>query len=79
MRYDFGMTRLPAFESGKRILLALRAADLDQRMLRRPAPGRLHARRFIGSFLVLRRPRRVTQAIASWRADSSSRLVSEPE
>jgi hypothetical protein len=64
MRRNFWVARCPAFESGKRILFALRAADLDQRMLRRTAPRRLHARRFIGSFLVLRRPWRVAQTIA---------------
>ena len=34
MRRRLGMARLPALEPGERILLALRAADLDQRMLR---------------------------------------------
>jgi len=37
MRGSLRMTRLPALDSRERIVLALRARNLDQRMLRRPA------------------------------------------
>ena len=64
VRGRVGMTGLPALQPGERILLALRAADLDQRMLRGTPAGRLHARRLAGLLLVLRRPRRVTETVA---------------
>ena len=35
VRRRLGVARLPALQPGQRILLPLRAADLDQRMLRR--------------------------------------------
>ena len=62
MRRGVRMARLPAFESRERIVLALCAANLNQRMLRRAARW-LHARRLPGLFLVLRRPRRITETI----------------
>ena len=64
MRDDVGMTRFPTFEARERIVLALRAADLDQRMLARAAARRLNARRLAGLLLVLRRPRRIAEPVA---------------
>jgi len=56
------MARLPPFQSRERIALALCASNLDQRMLGR-ATRWLHARRLPRLFLVLRRPRRITETV----------------
>src|SRR5438132_887400 len=56
---DFGVTRLPALEPRERVLLALGARDLDQRVLGSAGPGRLHPRGLAGLLLIVRRPGRV--------------------
>src|SRR5262245_29449580 len=55
MRSRFRMTPAPPLESRECVLFLGGAPDLDQRMLRRSFSRRLHARRFTGLLLVLRR------------------------
>ena len=64
MGCGFGVAGLPALEPGERVLLALGAADLDQRVLRRAGPGRLYARGLAALLLEVRRPGRVAQPFA---------------
>src|SRR6185503_3910850 len=63
MRRRLRMSSTPALETRERILLAMRASDLDQWMNRHAPPRRLHARRFARLLLVLRRPRRVAKSL----------------
>src|SRR5688572_6587617 len=55
-----GVALLPALETRERVVLVAGATDLDQRVL---ALGRLNARRFRALFPVVRRPRRVAEAL----------------
>ena len=65
VRRRLGVARLPALEPGERVLLAPRAADLDQRMLRRARAVDGCTRGGSPCLLpVVRRPRRVAQALA---------------
>src|SRR5262245_23118241 len=59
-----GVSRLPPLESRQRVILFLRARDLDERLGRRPAPRRLHARRLARLLLIVRRPWRVALTVA---------------
>jgi hypothetical protein len=56
------MPRLPTLQTGKRVLLLLRAPDLDQRVLEDPPLRRLHPGRLAALLLIMRRPRRITQS-----------------
>src|SRR6476646_8113495 len=57
------MALLPALQARERIVLALRAADLDQRMLRRASSGGLHPGGLARLLLVVRRPGRVAEPL----------------
>jgi hypothetical protein len=56
--------RAPAIKTGHCIVLALRTADLNQRILRLTAPRRLHALGFPRLLPVVRRPRRIAETVA---------------
>jgi hypothetical protein len=58
------VARAPAFESGQRLLLAIGASDLDQRVDGYAAARWLDAGRLAGLLAVLRRPWRVAKAIS---------------
>ena len=64
MRSGFWMPRLPSLHAGERVRLPAGAGDLDQRMLGRPAARRLDPRRFAFLLAIVRRPRRIAEAIA---------------
>ena len=82
VRGGFRMTRLPALEPRQRVVFLARAADLDQRMLRRRRPLRRRARtrgalaRLLACSAAATARRRGLRV--SWRADSSSSASSEP-
>jgi hypothetical protein len=57
------MPFLPALQSGKRVLFALRATDLDQWMLGGAALGGLYSGRLTALLLVVGWPGGVTQTI----------------
>ena len=63
VRRGIRMSRAPALEPRKRSFFFLRAADFNQRIFRRAAPRRLDALRLARLLAVMRRPRRVAQAL----------------
>src|SRR6187402_2967116 len=76
MRGGLWMPRAPALETFERVLLALRPTNFNKRPARLPrtsrflrssdgsALGRLHARRLVGLFSIVRRPRRIAETLA---------------
>src|SRR5262245_20851058 len=63
MRRRLRVTVFPSLETCQRIVFFLRAADLDQRMLRDTAFRGLDPSRFVRLLFVMRWPWRITEAL----------------